>query len=450
MINEIKTTVFYHIYPLGLFNCPKLNDFKQAAGNGLKQLTQELPEIRNNGFNAIYIGPVFESTAHGYDTLDYFWVDRRLGTNEDLTYFVETAHSLGIKVILDAVFNHSGRHFFAFKDLQQNLPTSRYKDWYQNINFNSNNHFNDGFTYQNWAGCDDLVKFNLENTEVQNHIFEAVRKWITEFKIDGLRLDAADVMSFNFMSKLKDFCISLKPDFWLMGEVVHGDYNLWVNEQMLNSVTNYQLYKGMWSSFNEKNFYEVQWSLKRMFSETEGIYKNMLLYNFLDNHDVNRIASTVHDPKNLYPLYTMLFAVPGIPSVYYGSENGIKGVRTENTDYQLRPSLPPFSPIPDFALPDSQCLEVKNHIRKLSEIRQNVPALQDGNYRELLVSNTTFAFLRQKGTSRVIAAFNCEDYPQELNFNISGPAANLFNGEKFYLEGKYTLPGNDSVLLEIY
>ncbi|MCQ2613102.1 MAG: alpha-amylase family glycosyl hydrolase [Treponemataceae bacterium] len=449
MNSEIQKAVFYHIYPLGLCNCPKQNDFCQSAGDGLKKLTQELPGIRERGFNAVYIGPLFESTAHGYDTLDYFWVDRRLGTNADLATFVETAHRHGIKVVLDAVFNHSGRHFFAFKDLQLNLLTSRYKDWYQNINFNSRSSCGDGFSYQNWAGCDDLVKFNLDNPEVREHIFAAVKKWITEFRIDGLRLDAADVMSFDFMARLRDFALSLDPDFWLMGEVVHGDYNQWVNGQMLHSVTNYQLHKGMWSSFNEKNFFEVRWSLNQMFSETEGKYRGKQLYNFLDNHDVNRIASTVKNPDNLKALYTMLFAVPGIPSVYYGSEVGLCGKRTHNSDYQLRPALPPFAPVPDYAAPHIDGQSLLCHIKKLSEIRQNVPALQNGTYTELSVSNTTFAFMRQSGASKVIAAFNCEDFAQELDLKHHGKTKNLFFGNQFFLNGKYTLGPHDSVLLEI-
>jgi len=164
---------------------------------------------------------------------------------------------------------------------------------------------------------------------------------------------------------------------------------------------------------------------------------------------VNRIASTVRNPKNLYPPYTMLFSVPGIPSVYYGSKNGIKGIRTNNSDYQLRPSLPPFSRVPYFAVPALQTEGLNSHIKKLSEIRQKVPALQDGNYRDLSVSNTTFAFMREKENSRVIAAFNCEDFARELDLKTLGQATNLFTGEKFYLKEKYILPGNDSVLLEI-
>lgn len=449
MKSEITKTVFYHIYPLGLCNCPKQNDFCQRAGDGLKILTQEIPHIKENGFNAIYIGPLFESTAHGYDTLDYFWADRRLGTNEDLIHFVEKAHESGLKVVLDAVFNHSGRHFFAFKDLQQNGQKSIYKDWYLDINFNNRSSYGDSFSYRNWAGCDDLVKFNLENPDVKNHIFDAVRKWITEFKIDGLRLDAADVMSFDFMKSLKNFCLSLNSDFWLMGEVVHGDYNAWVNSEMLDSVTNYQLYKGMWSSFNEKNFYEIQWSLNHMFGENQGSYKGKVLYNFLDNHDVNRIASTVKDKRNLFSLYTMLFSVPGIPSVFYGSENGINGVRTHNSDYQLRPALPPFAQIPDYAKPETDSEALKNHIRKLSEIKRKVPALQDGNYKDIVLSNTTFAFLRESGNSKVIACFNCESFCQEMELKVTGMVRNLFTGQEFFLNGKYTLAGNDSVLLEL-
>ena len=341
---------FYHIYPLGLCNCPKKNDFSSPAGNAFEKLTEDLDRLKNLGINALYIGPIFESSAHGYDTLDYFHVDRRLGNNEKFADFCKECHNRGIAVILDTVFNHTGREFFAFKDLQQNGWNSNYKDWYLKIDFSRKSNFGDCFDYEGWAGCKDLVKLNLENPEVKNHLFSAVDFWIDNFHIDGLRLDAADVMSKKFLKDLSNHCKNKKSDFWLMGEVVHGDYNDWINQGELDSVTNYQIYKSLWSAFNDKNLFELSYNLKREFGDG-GIYKSFLPYNFLDNHDVNRLGSTIKNTKHLFLLYGLLFLIPGIPSIYYGSEFGIRGTRNNQGDFELRPSLPPFSQIPDFAKP---------------------------------------------------------------------------------------------------
>ncbi len=435
MNSTINETVFYHIYPLGLCNCPRHNDFHQPAGDGLRRLADELHNIKNQGFNAIYIGPLFESSAHGYDTVDYFWVDRRLGTNLDLIEFVQRAHELNIKVVLDAVFNHTGRDFFAFKDLQQNLWNSNYKDWYQNVDLNNRSPYGDNFSYNNWAGCNDLVKLNLDNPEVQKHIFQAVKKWITEFKIDGLRLDAADVMSPDFMKKLRTKCLELNSDFWLMGEVVHGDYNNWANDQMLHSVTNYQLHKGMWSSFKDHNFFEVAYSLKQMFADG-GKFNGKMLYNFLDNHDVNRVANSIDDQNQLVPLYALLFTVPGIPSIYYGSQYGIRGERNDNGDYQLRPAMEPFSKLPEFAYPKTDSNHLLEKIKQFSKIRKENQALMKGNYREIFVSNNCFGFLREFYGSKTLVILNCDSKMQEF-VNKKGPQGNyksLLDGQNYWLQ----------------
>ena len=147
-------------------------------------------------------------------------------------------------MILDAVFNHTGRDFFAFRDLKEHRENSRYRDWYCNVNFWGNNEYNDGFSYDNWGGYNLLVKLNQRNPEVRDYLLDTVRFWVAEFDIDGLRLDAADVLDFDFMRALRGLAGEVKPDFWLMGEVIHGEYTRWVNEQTLHSVTNYAAAQG--------------------------------------------------------------------------------------------------------------------------------------------------------------------------------------------------------------
>lgn len=415
MKSSISEAVFYHIYPLGMMGCPTRNDFSCPAGDAFEKLEGQLDSIKETGCNALYIGPVFESTSHGYDTVDYYHIDRRLGNNESFKKFCENAHAKGFKIVLDAVFNHTGRDFFAFKDIQVNGWNSIYRDWYLNLHFDRRSCYGDNFDYDGWAGCKDLVKLNGDNPAVKEHIFGAVKFWYQEFKIDGLRLDAADVLSKGFMDDLRRFCNSINPDIWLMGEVVHGDYNNWVRPERLDSVTNYELYKGLWSSFNCQNFFEVAYSLNRQFGNG-GIYKNSLLYNFADNHDVDRVASILSKNEYLFPLYGLLFTVPGVPSIYYGSEIGLKGKRNRDGDKELRPWYEKGN-CPDFAKPSVDSQALQSCIKKFAEIRSQYDALKKGNYSQLAVTNKQFAFMRDFYGQQVIVAANCEDNSQSLRIN---------------------------------
>ena len=238
--------VFYHIYPLGLVGAPKNNDFnREEIVHRLRDIYPWIGHIKKIGCNAIYIGPLFESEGHGYETRDYKRLDARLGDNEDLREFVEKCHEENIRVILDGVFNHTGRSFFAFQDIKKNRENSQYKDWYCNVNFYGNNEYDDGFSYDNWGGYNLLAKLNQRNPAVKEYIADVIRFWVREFDIDGIRLDAADVLDFEFMHMLRAVANEVKADFYLMGEVIHGEYNRWVNEGTLHAVTNYHLHKAL-------------------------------------------------------------------------------------------------------------------------------------------------------------------------------------------------------------
>jgi len=392
--------IFYHIYPIGMCGAPKRNDFCSPAGNGLLSLINHIPRLLSLGINALYIGPLFESSSHGYDTVDYYHVDRRLGNNDDLKKLVGVFHENGISVILDAVFNHTGRDFFAFKDIKEKKENSQYKNWYSKINFSQNNEYNDGFSYEGWAGHKSLAKLNLGCRDVRDHLLDAVKFWIEEFNIDGLRLDAANVISVDFLRELSSFSKNLKNNFWLMGEITEGDYRRLAHEGCLDSVTNYELYKSLWSGFHDQNIYELSWTLKREFSNG-GLYQNLALYNFSDNHDVNRIASSLKDQANLFPLYGALFCIPGIPSIYYGSEYGVYGKRSEYSDYELRPAWE------DNWQESSLGKDLFREICRFSELRRESDALKNGNYCELTVNyEQTFAFSRETNNEVIIVIIN--------------------------------------------
>ena len=392
--------VFYHIYPLGLTGAPKQNSYEEPV-HRLNTLLPWISHIKGIGCNAIYIGPLFESVGHGYETTDYKKLDSRLGTNEDLTNFVAECHKQGIRVILDGVFNHTGRDFFAFQDIKQNREQSQYKDWYCNVNFSGNNSYNDGFSYENWGGYDLLAKLNQHNPAVKDYICDVIRFWVKEYDVDGIRLDAADVMDFEYMKALRAVANEVKPDFWLMGEVIHGNYSRWANEGTLHSVTNYMLHKALYSGHNDHNYFEVAHTIKYV---SGMVGNNLNLYSFVDNHDVERIYTKLSNKAHFVPVHVMLYTLPGIPSLYYGSEFGIEGRKERTSDDSLRPALG-YEDYKD-AIETNPCTKL---IASLGKVRQNTPALCYGEYKELLLQNTHFAYARILDGKSVITTVNNAD-----------------------------------------
>lgn len=399
--------VFYHIYPLGMTGAPKQNPYGEPV-HRLNKLLPWISHIKEIGCNAIYIGPLFESVGHGYETTDYRKLDSRLGTNEDLTNFVSECHRNGIRVILDGVFNHTGRDFFAFKDIKENRENSAYKDWYCNVSFRGNNSYNDGFSYENWGGYDLLVKLNQRNPAVKDYICDVIRYWVREFDIDGIRLDAADVMDFDYMKALRQTANELKADFWLMGEVIHGNYSRWANESILHSVTNYMLHKALYSAHNDRNYFEIAHTVKYVSNMTGDKLK---LYTFVDNHDVERICTKLNNKAHFTPVHIMLYTLPGIPSVYYGSELGIEGRKEKGSDDSLRPQLN-YDDFKD-AVKSNPCTQL---VSALGKIRRSTPALCYGAYKELALQTTHFAYERAfEGKSVIITVNNADS---EIVMNV--------------------------------
>lgn len=384
-----EESIFYHIYPLGFCGAPDRNDFSGQVVGRIHRISDHIDHMKNIGINALYLGPLFSSSTHGYDTADYFLLDQRLGSNEDFTGVCDKLHEKKIRIVLDGVFNHVGRHFWAFQDVLAKKQESDFIDWFK-INWNGNNSQNDGFSYQCWEGHLELVELNLKNPSLKSHLFEAVRTWIEKFDIDGLRLDVAYSLDHDFIKELRAYCIRIKPDFWLMGEAIHGDYGVLVNPEMLDSVTNYECYKGLYSSCNDKNMFEIAHSLKRQ----DSLYKGMHLYTFLENHDVTRIASILKDKRDLPLLYTLLFAIPGIPSLYYGGEFGYEGKKEEG-DSVLRP----YGERHEYK-------DLTNHLKNLSEESQAHSVFRNGSYKEAYLTNTALCFLRENQDEALFCGIN--------------------------------------------
>lgn len=421
-------SVFYQIYPLGFCGAPFEND--GIPQSRIRKVLDWIPHMKKLGINAVYFSPVFDSDTHGYNTRDYTKIDTRLGTNEDFAGVCKALHAEGIKVVLDGVFNHVGRGFWAFRDVQEKREQSPYVSWFNRIDFGGNSNYNDGFWYEGWEGNYDLVKLNLHNDDVVNHIFSAVEGWIREFDIDGIRLDVAYCLDHGFLNRLRAFCDSKKEDFFLLGEVLHGEYGRMLGEMNIHSLTNYQCYKGIHSAFNSENMFEIIHSLLRLFGpEDWTVCRGAHLLSFADNHDVSRIASIIQNEKHLPLVYAMVFGMPGIPCVYYGSEWGTKADKSQG-DPALRACFD-----------EPQWNELTDFIRKLAAAKKGSRALNYGGMRSVILTNKQCIFERKCEEERVLVAINMDGNPYTAHFDAGcGMAVDLITGENHDFGGGSELP----------
>lgn len=418
---------FYQFFPLGF--CDGLRDNDGVLRRNILEVGDWIPHLKNLGINAIYFSPLFESDYHGYDTRNYRLIDRRLGTNKDFALLVNKLHDNDIKVVIDGVFNHVGRGFFAFKDVCEKKWDSEYKDWF-NINFDGNSCYNDGFWYEGWEGYYNLVKLNLNNYKVVDYLIDCVRGWIDEFDIDGIRLDVAYCLNKDYMKRLRFETDRMKKDFFLVGEMLHGDYNTVVNNEMLHSATNYECYKGLYSSFNSMNMFEIAHSINRQYGKEQWcLYTGKHMFTFVDNHDVNRIASILTNKAHLPLIYAVLIGMPGIPCIYYGSEWGIEGVKENGSDNGLRPAISK----PEFN-------ELTADIKTMLDIYMNNRVLAYGDYTQKVLTNKQYVFKRQMDNERIFVGVNADGCEYDAYFDTEcHEAVNLVTGQTEVLDGKLSM-----------
>jgi glycosidase len=413
---------FYHMNPLTLCGAPEKQDYKLTYR--LQEIEQWLDHLGGMGFTAIYLGPVFNSLSHGYDTTDYYQVDPRLGDNQSLINLVHACHEKNIKVILDGVFNHTGRDFFAFKDILKQGQTSPYTAWYRQVNFKDGD-----FTYENWRGCPELAVLDLTKAEVCNYLLEVAQFWKQTFHIDGIRLDCADCLDLGFLEQLNKRLKTGDSDFFLLGEVIHGDYSTQANKVRLDSVTNYELHKALYSSHNDNNLFELAHCANREFG-SEGLYTDLMLYNFVDNHDVDRLASKLKDKRHLFNIYSLLFTLRGIPSVYYGSEWGIEGKKSGSDDSPLRPTL-------SIGEKEKGNQNLLSHIHGLLELRKNHPALALGSYEQVYLTNSQYGFKRTNPLESILVLTNAKETSQTFSLKVEPKYHYLYGlGCSFEQKGK--------------
>ena len=429
-------TSFYQIYPLGFCGAPFEND--GVLEHRILKVIDWIPHFKKLGIWAVLFNPVFESDTHGYNTRNYKKIDVRLGTNADFKKVCKALHKEGIKIVLDGVFNHAGRGFFGFVDVLEKRWDSPYKDWF-NISFDGNSNYNDGLWYEGWEGNYDLVKFNLRNPAVTDYLLESVKFWIDEFGIDGLRLDVAYCVDTDFLRRLRSESATWKEDFFLMGEMIGGDYNRIMSDELCHSSTNYECYKGLFSSFNSMNMFEIIHSLKRQFGpENWTLYKGKHLLSFVDNHDVSRIASVLTRPEHLKLVYTLMFGMPGIPTIYYGSEWGEKADKSQG-DPALRPCFdkPKWNELTDV-------------VAALCKGREGSKALSYGDFKELLLTNRQCIFERETDGDRVIVVINADENAFHADFNArAGKAKDMITGAEIDFGGGLDIPAYTGYLLQI-
>ncbi len=409
----INEGMFYHIYPLGFLGCEMENRGEDNASHKILKIIDYIPHLKRLGITALYIGPIFQSATHGYDTTDYKLIDSRLGTNEDFLAVAKALHDEGIKIVLDGVFNHTGRRFWAFEEVRKHREGSPYCSWFSGLRFDQNNSYNDGFRYDTWQGHELLVKLNMQNPDVRNYLLDAVEMWIKEWDIDGIRLDAADCIDLQFFRELKEKTTSLKKDFWLMGEITNGEYTRWLQPDLLDSVTNYALFNGVYNSLNSKNLCDIGFNVNREFNSEWGLYKGKLLYNFVDNHDVNRVASLINDKKDLFNVYSIIYTLPGVPSIYYGSEWGMKGKKDSRGDEALRPAVD----VDNIPIENEELVE---HISKLAKIRKGSKAIKYGDYQQVMIDCLHWVFARNCEEDTALVFVNTDDNAYHFSVNYRG------------------------------
>ena len=332
--------IWWQLHPLTFLGAPPAADEATPTAHRLDRLEPWLDYLVELGCNGLALGPVFASESHGYDTVDHYRIDPRLGTEDDFARLVERCRARGVRLLLDGVFNHVGRGFGPFRDVLEHGRDSRYASWFR-LDFDAPGPDGDGFDYAAFEGHRHLVALNHDEPEVRDYVSAVMGHWLDR-GADGWRLDAAYAVPLEFWHEVTGRVRAAHPDAWLLGEYIHGDYSAAVHEGGLDSVTQYELWKAVWSSIGDGNFFELSWALERH----DAFAATMRPLTFVGNHDVTRIASRIEDPRHLPHALAILFTVAGVPSVYAGDEQAFRGVKYERADgdAEIRPAFPEQGP----------------------------------------------------------------------------------------------------------
>jgi glycosidase len=323
--------VLWQVFPLGFTGAEEAALPPGApARHRLRHLEDWLDYAVELGCNGLLLGPVFAAETHGYDTVDYFRIDPRLGGDADFDALVAAAGQRGLRLILDGVFNHVGRSFPPFQAALSGGPASAAARWFKRTP--------DGSGYAVFEGHEQLVELDHDEPAVLSHVIKVMTHWLGR-GAGGWRLDAAYAVPAAFWAKALPAVREAFPQAWFLGEMIHGDYAAYASEASLDSVTQYEVWKAIWSALNDRNFWELDHALGRHNDFLDG----ELAQTFVGNHDVTRLATVLADDRHFSHAIAILCCIGGVPSVYYGDEQGLRGLKEDRAggDDAIRPAFPP-------------------------------------------------------------------------------------------------------------
>jgi len=379
----IETCVWWHVYPLGFTGAAIRAEGHVATGPAqseprLRRLLPWLDHALELGANGLLLGPVFASTSHGYDTIDHLRVDPRLGSEDDLVELLRACRERGIRVALDGVFNHVGDQHPRFLEARAHGFTGPAAEWFAVDRTDPSAPRPHVF-----EGHGSLVTLDHANAAVADHVVDVMTYWL-ERGVDAWRLDAAYAVDPAFWRTVLPRVRERHPEAWFVGEVIHGDYAGFTGGGGLDSVTQYELWKAIWSSLADRNFFELDWTLSRH----NDYLRRFVPHTFIGNHDVTRIASRL-GPDGAVAALAVLMTVGGVPSVYYGDELGYTGVKEERLggDDAVRP---PFPPRPADAV--GRGTPVHRAHRELIGLRRRHPWLVTATTEPMTLTNTRYVY----------------------------------------------------------
>lgn len=404
MPDWVEHAMWWHVYPLGFTGAEKQALPDDAAPvHRFEHLTRWLDYVVELGLNGVALGPVFASETHGYDTVDHLRVDPRLGTEEDLVAFVDAAHARGLRVTLDGVFNHVGRGFGRFQQVLWQGPGADAESWFR-VRWPADAGPGAEPEYEDFEGHHALVALNHDEPEVARYVAEVMTSWLDR-GVDGWRLDAAYAVPPSFWARVLPQVRAAHPDAYVFGEVLHGDYAAFVAESGVDAVTQYELWKSIWSSLNDANFFELTWTLSRH----DELLDTFVPVTFVGNHDVTRLASRLTDARHLPHALAVLLTVGGTPTVYAGDEQGLTGVKEEREggDDAVRPAFPPE---PGELTPGGW--DVYRLHQDLIGVRRRHPWLHRARVEVLTCTNTSLVYrAHADADDAVLVALSLEDEP---------------------------------------
>lgn len=417
----IYDSVFYQIFPDRFANGDETNDPSNVLewntpprihgfhGGDLRGVRQHLDYLLELGINAIYLNPIFLSpSTHRYNTVDYYQIDPKLGSMADFKGLIDAVHQTGMHIILDGVFNHTGRGFFAFSDILENQEHSAYKDWYTIQHFPVDAYSpGDAVDYLGWWKFKSLPKLNTNNPRVRKYIMDVARYWI-EQGADGWRLDVPnEINDDGFWAEFRQVVKGADPEAYLVGEIWEADPR-WAGESHFDGLMNYPLREAVFDFVNQKVTARESADKLHSLLSLYPIENVHAMYNLLGSHDVDRVWNMLGGDLNRLKLaYLMLFSLPGVPAVYYGDEIGISGGK----DPDCRKAFT--------WQPESWNKELREWVKKLIAIRKSQEVLKRGDYRRLYEDDRFQAFMRVWNDQHMIVGLNASREIREFRLDMA-------------------------------